>query len=103
MDGHGVQKVLRDLVMGHRTAGMEGVYAHVTPESRAALIAADEADWNSSLTARAAISPTSPAAVLDALLAPFRTVGHDHSHLVPNWSPKRSKTVGTAGFEPATP
>ena len=44
MDGHGVQKVLRDLVMGHRTAGMEGVYAHVTPESRAALIAADEAD-----------------------------------------------------------
>jgi hypothetical protein len=54
MDGHGVQKVLRDLVMGHRTAGMEGVYAHVTPESRAALIAADEADWNSSLAAQAA-------------------------------------------------
>jgi integrase len=72
MDGHGVQKVLRDLVMGHRTTGMEGVYAHVTPESRAALIAADEADWNSSLAARAAISPTSPTAVLDALLAPFR-------------------------------
>jgi len=41
MDNHGVQKVLRDLVMGHRTSGMEGVYAHVTPESRAALIAAD--------------------------------------------------------------
>jgi hypothetical protein len=72
MDGHGVQKVLRDLVMGHRTAGMEGVYAHVTPESRAALIAADEADWNSSLAARAAISLTSPTAVLDGLLAPFR-------------------------------
>ena len=72
MDGHGVQKVLRDLVMGHRTAGMEGVYAHVTPESRAALIAADDADWNASLAARAAISPHSPVAVLDALLAPFR-------------------------------
>jgi hypothetical protein len=80
MDGHGVQKVLRDLVMGHRTAGMKGVYAHVTPESRAALIAAEEADWNSSLAARAAISPTSPTAVLDALLTPFRD-----------------------GFEPATP
>jgi integrase len=72
MDGHGVQKVLRDLVMGHRTAGMEGVYAHITPESRAALIAADEADWHSSLAARAAISARSPLAVLDALLAPFR-------------------------------
>jgi hypothetical protein len=72
MDGHGVQKVLRDLVMGHRTAGMEGVYAHITPESRAALIAADEADWHSSLATRAAISVRSPIAVLDALLAPFR-------------------------------
>ena len=72
MDNRGVQKVLRDLVMGHRTAGMEGVYAHVTPQSRATLIAADEADWHSSLAARAAISPRSPVPVLDALLAPFR-------------------------------
>jgi integrase len=72
MDTHGVQKVLRDLVMGHRTAGMEGVYAHITPESRAALTAADQADWNSSLAARAAISPCSPVPVLDRLLAPFR-------------------------------
>jgi hypothetical protein len=54
MSGHGIPKALRDLVMGHRTAGMEGVYAHVTPESRAALIAADEADWRASLAARAA-------------------------------------------------
>ena len=72
MDGHGVHKVLRDLVMGRRTAGMEGVYARVTPESSAALIAADDADWNSSLAVRAAISPHSPVPVLDALLAPFR-------------------------------
>jgi len=72
MDNCGVQKVLRDLVMGHRTAGMEGVYAHVTPESRAALIAADEAGWNSSLAARAAISPHSPVPLLEALLAAFR-------------------------------
>jgi hypothetical protein len=71
MDGHGVQKVLRDLVMGHRTAGMEGIYAHVTPESRATLAATDEADWSSSLAARAAISPHSPVAILDGLLAPF--------------------------------
>ena len=72
MDGHGVQKVLRDLVMGHRTAGMEGVYAHVKSASRAALTAADGADWNSSLAARAAISPRSPVTVLDALLARSR-------------------------------
>jgi integrase len=71
MDNRGVQKVLRDLVMGHRTVGMEGVYAHVTPQSRTALAAADEADWKSSLVSRAAISPHSPVAVLDALLGPF--------------------------------
>ena len=52
---------------------MEGVYAHVTPQSRAALVAADEADWKSSLAARAAISPHSPVAVLDVLLAAFAT------------------------------
>ena len=51
---------------------MEGVYAHVTPEPRAALIAADDADWNASLAARAAISPHSPVAVLDTMLARFR-------------------------------
>lgn len=72
MDGHGVQKVLRDLVMGHRTAGMEGVYAHVTPESRAALVAADEADWKASLAARAVLSPHSPVAILNDLLVSFR-------------------------------
>ena len=37
--------------------------------SGAALVAADEADWKSSLAARAAISPHSPVAVLDVLLA----------------------------------
>jgi integrase len=84
MDGHRVQKVLRDLVMGHRTAGMEGVYAHVTPESRAALIAAYGADWNSSLAARAAISPRSPVAVLDALPPRSETASHERSHLVPS-------------------
>jgi hypothetical protein len=59
MDTHDVPKVLRDLVMGHRTTGMEGVYAHITPESRTALTAADQADWHDSLAARAAISPCS--------------------------------------------
>jgi hypothetical protein len=58
--------------MGHLTAGMEGVYAHVTPEEKAALMAADEADWKASLTTRAAICPRSPVPVLDILLAPFR-------------------------------
>lgn len=72
MDTNGVPKVLRDLVMGHRTAGMEGVYAHVTPASRAALTAADQADWESSLAVRAAISPHSPVPVLDALLGSYR-------------------------------
>jgi hypothetical protein len=34
MSDPGAPKVLRDLVMGHRTSEMEGVYAHVTPGSR---------------------------------------------------------------------
>jgi len=73
MDTNGVPKVLRDLVMGHRAAGMEGVYAHITPASRTMLITADQADWGTSLVARAAMSPSSPVPVLDALLAPYRT------------------------------
>jgi hypothetical protein len=72
MDRDGIQKVLRDLVMGHRTAGMEGVYAHVAPEPRAALLATDERDWQATLDVRYAISPTSPVAVLDSLLSPLR-------------------------------
>jgi hypothetical protein len=51
--------------MGYRTAGMEGVYAHVAPETRAALIAA-------SLRARFALGANSPVPVLNALLAPLR-------------------------------
>jgi integrase len=72
MDRNGIQKVLRDLVMGHRTAGMEGVYAHVAPETRTALMATDERDWHASLQIRLALSPSSPVPVLDALLAPMR-------------------------------
>jgi integrase len=72
MDRNGIQKVLRDLVMGHRTAGMEGVYAHVAPETRAALMAADERDWQTALEARYVISPASPVPVLDSLLSPLR-------------------------------
>jgi hypothetical protein len=68
MTDRGTPKVLRDVVMGHRTGGMEGVYAHLTPESRAALIAGDEADWNASLAARVRIRPHSEVGVLNKLL-----------------------------------
>jgi hypothetical protein len=72
MDRNGIQKILRDLVMGHRTVGMEGVYAHVAPETRATLIATDERDWQASLKARFTFSTHSPVPVLDGLLAPLR-------------------------------
>jgi hypothetical protein len=61
--------------MGHRTAGMEGVYAHVAPETRSALMAVDERDWQASLQARFALSANSPVPVLDALLAQLREAG----------------------------
>jgi hypothetical protein len=75
MDRNGIQKVLRDLVMGHRTSGMEGVYAHVAPETRAGLLVADERDWQAALEARHAISADSPVPVLDRLLSPLRERG----------------------------
>jgi hypothetical protein len=55
---------------GPRTAGMEGVYAHVAPETRATLIAADEHDWYASLQAWFTLNSASPVPVLDALLVP---------------------------------
>ncbi len=68
--------------MGHRTAGMEGVYAHVAPETRATLMAADERDWQTALQARFTLSPNSPVPVLDTLLAPLREAGsQQRSHL----------------------
>jgi hypothetical protein len=51
---------------------MEGVYAHVAPETRAALMAADERDWQAALEARYVISPGSPVPVLDSVLSPLR-------------------------------
>jgi hypothetical protein len=43
--------------MGHHTAFMEGFYAFVTPESRAALLAADQGERHASLAVREAIGP----------------------------------------------
>jgi integrase len=83
MDRNGIQKVLRDLVMGHRTSGMEGVYAHIAPETRARLMAADERDWLAALEARYAISATSPVPVLDSLLSPLRELDRQGSPASP--------------------
>ena len=64
----------------YETDSVASLYAHVATETRAALMATDERDWQAALQARCAISPISPVAVLDALLSPLRpTDGSKHS------------------------
>ncbi len=76
---------------------MEGVYAHVAPETRAALMAADERDWQAALQARYAISPISPVAVLDALLSSLRQPNSSkHS------DPRSGCTEGVRSDRPGT-
>jgi hypothetical protein len=102
MDGHGVQKVLRDLVMGHRTAGMECVYAH----ARVTDGANRRGRGGLELFARRAgrdqpnLADRGPRRSADPI--PGRP-----TMIIPTWFPvgpqSVRKTVGTAGFEPATP
>ena len=51
---------------------MRGLYAHVSQPMRDDLTAALQARWDTSLRERAAISPHSPAPLLDSLLATYR-------------------------------
>ena len=60
---------------------IHGAYAHVTPESRAALIAADEADWNSSLAARLRSAQSRRPPSLTLCLPHSGAPSHDRSHL----------------------
>jgi hypothetical protein len=68
----GIPQILAEQRLGHQVPGMRGLYAHASARMRDDLKAALQARWEDSLRARAAISPHSPVALLDELLAPSR-------------------------------
>lgn len=58
--------------LGHRVPGIRGVYGHVSPEMRRALLAALQLRWERSLADRYTLDPRSSVPVLDELLKPLR-------------------------------
>lgn len=54
--------------LGHEMPGIAGIYSHPTPPMIAELMAGLTACWEKSLDGRLALCPSSPVAVLDALL-----------------------------------
>lgn len=70
MDEAGVSYVLQSERMGHEVPGMRGVYNHVSPMMRSALISAMERLWGDSLRLRSQLSPQSSVPILNRLLHP---------------------------------
>lgn len=68
MEGFRTPPKLMDERLGHIDGSVQARYTHITKEMRADLMAALTAEWEASLDARLAMCPTSPVAVLNALL-----------------------------------
>ncbi|MBB2909286.1 integrase [Streptosporangium becharense] len=84
----GIPEILQADRMGHAVPGMRGVYTHVSPAMREALLGALQARWEKALAQRAALSLRSPVPILDHLLEPFRT---GRLKVISQPSPKRSE------------
>ena len=70
LDEDGIPYVAQSRQMGHEVPGMRGIYSHVTDKMLDEIREALQRRWESSLRARAALSPTSAVPVLnDALRA----------------------------------
>ncbi|MDI1465049.1 LacI family DNA-binding transcriptional regulator [Catellatospora sp. KI3] len=68
MDGLGTPSQLKDERMGHLDGSVQARYSHVTQAMRERLMEDLTEVWHASLSARRAMSPGSPVAVLDQLL-----------------------------------
>ncbi|RLU80609.1 LacI family transcriptional regulator [Streptomyces griseocarneus] len=68
MEELGTEKVLMDERLGHIDGSVSARYAHVTRNMRERLLAGLAEQWEASLSARRAMCPRSPVAVLDRLL-----------------------------------
>jgi hypothetical protein len=68
MEGFRTPPKLMDERMGHIDGSVQARYSHITREMRHELLGNLTAEWGASLDARLAMYPTSPVAVLNALL-----------------------------------
>lgn len=71
MAGRRVAEIMSHDRLGHKMAGIAGVYSHPTQAMRDELMAELTACWEESLRERAALCGRSPVPVLDTLLAAF--------------------------------
>ena len=77
----GIPEILGEQRLGHDVPGMRGLYTHVSDAMRQDLTGTLEARWDTSLQARAAISPRSPLPLLDDSSPLSRqTAGRAHPH-----------------------
>ncbi|GGU00714.1 hypothetical protein GCM10010289_21800 [Streptomyces violascens] len=68
MEDLGTRPKLMDERLGHEDGSVQARYSHITPCMRQRLMEGLTEEWEASLAERAAMSPNSPVAVLDALL-----------------------------------
>jgi integrase len=68
MDEMGTPVKLKDERMGHADGSVGARYSHITPAMRQALCDGLTERWNAALSARKALSPSSPVEALDRLL-----------------------------------
>ncbi|MGI8333411.1 tyrosine-type recombinase/integrase [Actinomadura scrupuli] len=93
----GIPEVAQAERLGHRIAGVQGIYSHVTDAMRLQILEALQQLWEDVLRARFELCPRSAAPVLDRLLKPYRkgavesavaTIGGDKT-IIANISPLR--------------
>lgn len=72
MEELGIPAKLMDELMGHFDGSVQARYSHVTKPMRERLLVGLTEMWEAALDARLAMSPRSPVAVLDRLLAERR-------------------------------
>ena len=69
---HGIADVFKSERLGHKEAGMRGVYGHVSPVMREEPKDALQGRWKDSLRERASLALRSSVRLLDMLLARSR-------------------------------
>ena len=74
MTEDGIREILQARRLGHGVPGMRGVYTHVSDAMRTELKDALQARWETSLRARAAITPRSLVPLLDKLLVSYGNI-----------------------------
>lgn len=99
MEERRIPEILSEAHLRHDIPGVSGVYRHVTASMRADLTAMMTAEHEAALSARLEMSPRSPVAVLDGLLAGVREARKPR--VLPRNSPETAE--GVLPFPVSTP